>query len=60
MERSQQLDLVIVVNRLLTGFDAPCLSTLYMDRSPMSPQDIIQAFQERIVCLMRIRHMDRL
>ena len=44
MERSQQLDLVIVVNRLLTGFDAPCLSTLYMDRSPMSPQDIIQAF----------------
>lgn len=44
MERSQQLDLVIVVNRLLTGFDAPCLSTLYMDRSPMNPQDIIQAF----------------
>lgn len=44
MERSQQLDLVIVVNRLLTGFDAPCLSTLYMDRPPMSPQDIIQAF----------------
>ena len=23
-ERSQQLDLVIVVDRLLTGFDAPC------------------------------------
>ena len=44
MERSQQLDLVIVVNRLLTGFDAPCLSTLYMDRPLMSPQDIIQAF----------------
>lgn len=44
LERSQQLDLVIVVNRLLTGFDAPCLSTLYMDRQPMSPQDIIQAF----------------
>lgn len=43
-ERSQQLDLVIVVNRLLTGFDAPCLSTLFMDRQPMSPQDIIQAF----------------
>ncbi len=43
-ERSQQLDLVLVVNRLLTGFDAPCLSTLFMDRQPMSPQDIIQAF----------------
>ena len=43
-ERSQQLDLVIVVDRLLTGFDAPCLSTLFMDRQPMSPQNIIQAF----------------
>ena len=44
LDRSQQLDLVIVVNRLLTGFDAPCLSTLFMDRQPMNPQDIIQAF----------------
>lgn len=44
LERSQQLDLVIVVDRLLTGFDAPCLSTLFMDRQPMTPQNIIQAF----------------
>ena len=44
LERSQQLDLVIVVDRLLTGFDAPCLSTLFMDRPPMTPQNIIQAF----------------
>lgn len=43
-DRSQQLDLVIVVDRLLTGFDAPCLSTLFMDRQPMTPQNIIQAF----------------
>lgn len=35
--RSQQLDLVIVVDRLLTGFDAPCLSTLFIDRQPMAP-----------------------
>lgn len=42
--RSEQLDLVIVVDRLLTGFDAPCLSTLFMDRQPMGPHDIIQAF----------------
>lgn len=42
--RSQQLDLVIVVDRLLTGFDAPCLSTLFIDRQPMAPQNIIQAF----------------
>ena len=44
MSRDQQLDLVIVVDRLLTGFDAPCLSTLYIDRPPMTPQNLIQAF----------------
>ena len=43
-QRDQQLDLVIVVNRLLTGFDAPCLSTVFIDRQPMKPQDIIQTF----------------
>lgn len=42
--RAEQLDLIIVVNRLLTGFDAPCLSTLFIDRKPMKPQDLIQAF----------------
>lgn len=42
--RDQQLDIVIVVDRLLTGFNAPTLSTLYLDRAPMSPQLIIQAF----------------
>ena len=42
--RDEQLDLVIVVNRLLTGFDAPCLSTVFMDRQPMHPHDIVQAF----------------
>lgn len=43
-DRDQQVDLVIVVDRLLTGFDAPCLSTLFIDRPPMSPQGLIQAF----------------
>ena len=42
--RDEQLDLVIVVDRLLTGFDAPCLSTLFMDRQPMKLQHLIQAF----------------
>ena len=42
--RKEQLDLVIVVDRLLTGFDAPCMSTIYMDRQPMGPHDLIQAF----------------
>ena len=42
--RREQLDLVIVVDRLLTGFDAPCLSTIFIDRQPMGPHDLIQAF----------------
>lgn len=42
--REQQLDFVIVVDRLLTGFDAPCLSTIFIDRQPMGPHDLIQAF----------------
>ena len=28
--RNEQLDLVIVVDRLLTGFDAPCMSTILL------------------------------
>ena len=42
--RSEQLDLIIVVDRLLTGFDAPCMSTIFIDRQPMGPHDLIQAF----------------
>lgn len=44
LARADQLDLVIVADRLLTGFDAPCLSTVFMDRQPMKSHDIIQAF----------------
>lgn len=44
MSRNEQLDLVIVVDRLLTGFDAPCMSTMFIDRQPMGPHDLIQAF----------------
>ena len=42
--RNEQLDLVIVVDRLLTGFDAPYMSTIFIDRQPMGPHDLIQAF----------------
>ncbi len=42
--RSEQLDLVIVVDRLLTGFDAPSLRILFLDRAPLSPHGLIQAF----------------
>lgn len=37
------LDLVIVVNRFLTGFDAPMLNTLYVDRT-LSGASLIQAY----------------
>jgi type I restriction enzyme R subunit len=42
--RREQLDIVIVADRLLTGFDAPCLSTLFVDRPPMTQSSLIQAF----------------
>lgn len=42
--QSERLDLVIVVDRLLTGFDSQYLSTLFVDRPPMNAQNIIQSF----------------
>lgn len=57
--RDEQLDLVIVVDRLLTGFDAPCLSTIFLDRAPMKPQHLIQAFSRQIVFLIRLNAMVR-
>lgn len=44
LKREKQLDIVIVVDRLLTGFDAPCIANLFIDRAPQKPQDLIQAF----------------
>src|SRR5699024_6996349 len=38
-----QIDLVIVVDRLLTGFDAPAIQTLFVDRN-LSYANLIQAF----------------
>ena len=32
------------MDRLLTGFDAPCMSAIFIDRQPMGPHDLIQAF----------------
>ena len=42
--RENQLDIVIVVDRLLTGFDAPPCAILFVDRPPLAPQNLIQAF----------------
>jgi len=42
--RSEQLDIVIVVDRLLTGFDSPATAILFIDRPSMTPQGLIQAF----------------
>lgn len=43
IDDGQYLDLVIVVNQLLTGFDAPRLNTLYVDRT-LKGADLIQAY----------------
>lgn len=42
-EQGQQVDLVIVVDRLLTGFDAPQMQTLFVDRN-LEYAKLIQAF----------------
>lgn len=42
-KRAPKLDLVIVVDQLLTGFDAPKLNTLYVDRI-LSGASLIQAY----------------
>ncbi|WHY72644.1 type I restriction endonuclease subunit R [Fictibacillus enclensis] len=39
----RQIDLVIVVDRLLTGFDAPTIQALFVDRN-LSYANLIQAF----------------
>jgi len=41
--KNRQLDLVIVVNMLLTGFDAPTLNTLFVDKN-LQYHGLIQAF----------------
>lgn len=40
---TRQLDILIVVNMFLTGFDAPGLNTLYVDKR-LKDHDLIQAF----------------
>lgn len=42
-EFGKQIDLVIVVDRLLTGLDAPTIQTLFVDRN-LSYANLIQAF----------------
>ena len=41
--KNTEIDIVIVVNMLLTGFDAKRLNTLYVDK-PLKFHDLIQAF----------------
>jgi len=41
--KNQEIDLLIVVNMFLTGFDAPTLNTLYVDKQ-LKHHGLIQAF----------------
>lgn len=43
IENNNRLDLVIVVHQLLTGFDAPFVNALYIDKV-MDLANLIQAF----------------
>ena len=43
IKREQQLDLLIVVNQMLTGFDSKWINTLYLDKV-LVYQNLIQAF----------------
>lgn len=43
LKPEQQLDLLIVVNQMLTGFDSKWVNTLYMDKILVN-QNLIQAF----------------
>jgi type I restriction enzyme R subunit len=42
-----RLDIVIVVNMMLTGFDAKKVNTLYVDKN-LKQHGLIQAFSRRI------------
>lgn len=41
--KNKELDLLIVVNMFLTGFDAPCLNTLWVDKN-LQYHGLLQAF----------------
>ena len=43
MEPDQQIDILIVVNQMLTGFDSKWVNTLYLDKV-MEYENLIQAF----------------
>ena len=64
--KERELDLLIVVNMFLTGFDAPCLNTLWVDKN-LKMHGLIQAFSRtnrivnsvkvfgNIVCFRKLR-----
>lgn len=41
--KDKKLDLLLVVNMFLTGFDAPCLNTLFLDKD-LKHHSLLQAF----------------
>ena len=43
LQKDQQIDLLIVVNQMLTGFDSKWVNTLYLDKV-MEYENLIQAF----------------
>lgn len=52
--KNKELDLLIVVNMFLTGFDAPTLNTLWVDKNLMK-HGLIQAFSRTNRILNRVK-----
>lgn len=65
--KDKKVDILLVVNMFLTGFDSPCLNTLYVDKN-LQYHGLIQAFsrtnrilnekksQGNIVCFRNLKH----
>lgn len=53
--KNKELDLLIVVNMFLTGFDATTLNTLWVDKN-LKMHGLIQAFSEQTESLIPSRH----
>ena len=53
----QQLDLLIVVDQMLTGFDSKWINTLYLDKVLVYEKLIQARFQEQIVCMAPLKSL---
>ena len=51
--KAKEIDILLVVNMFLTGFDAPKLNTLYVDKN-LNYHGLVQAFSALTVYWVRL------